>query len=273
MRLTLLFCLVSCLTAAGSPTPKRFPNPKGDIIAIYKSSRSSTGNIEFIDRGGRKVFETDYGPIAVLPGPGRWTENGRFFVYPVSRDDDPSFDKRFDFVDVQDRRVFMGGELTPEGLTTSEFKLSKLDTITFFVLEGDKKRRRSASLSKAVPYIGGESSWGKPSEKELKPYYDAAFKARKTGICNIHKVQMTKILAPIWWGLINFDIGPLGSTEIRFFPHAREHINGGCVIDSKRENKKEPIYVCPECKRAVWRWIKAHPHDPWSEDRIKYRIL
>ena len=110
---------------------------------------------------------------------------------------------------------------------------------------------------------------GVPTEEELEPYYDGYWTAQKSGICNIHKVPMKKTLVPISWGLPDTSVGPLPSTEIRFFPHARDYVNGGCEVDPARENAKVPIYICPECEHAQWRWIKAHPRDPWSKSWIK----
>ena len=265
--------LVTAVISASAKDLQRFPQPSGNITAVYQTAHRTTGRIAFVDNRGREIYSTDYSKSVFTPGPGQWTNSGRFFVYPIiDRYDDPYVrDSRFDIADLRERRVFIGEDLLNQQ-TTSRFNLSKQDTISFYTVDYDTKRRklRSVSLSEQVPYIGGESDADAPTEKQLHPYYVAAIKAQRTGICNIHHVAMKKMLVPISWGLVEFSIGPLPSTEIRFFPHAREYVNGGCEIDPARLNAKVSTYVCPECQRAEWQWIKAHPKDPWSRDRMKH---
>jgi hypothetical protein len=268
-----LICFASSITA--KELLERFPAPKGGITAVYKSLHGKPERLTFVDEHGREVYFQDYTESVYIPGPGQWTSSGRFFVYPLlSRYREPIFaNDRFDIVDIQSRRVFVGGDLCNAD-TTSQFKLSRNDTITFFEVDPKGRRKsRTLSLSQRVPYVGGESFWGEPSEKELSPFYKAADRARRTGICNIHKVQMKKVLVLISWGLVVDSVGPLFSTQIRFFPHARQYVNGGCEIGLSRENEKVAIYVCPECRRAEWLWAKAHPKDPWSRERLKQRDI
>jgi hypothetical protein len=87
---------------------------------------------------------------------------------------------------------------------------------------------------------------------EMDRLAGAAIKAQETGICNIR---------PIYFGgPLDFD-SPFYYATTRSFPNAREHINGGCVVDERLVGKKKPRYVCPACKRAQREWALKHPND------------
>jgi hypothetical protein len=89
----------------------------------------------------------------------------------------------------------------------------------------------------------------------------AAIKAQETGVCNIHHIRMQRKLVPInFGGPLDFG-SPFSYATMRQFPNAREHIDGGCVVDEKLVGRKKPRYVCPACKRAEREWALKHPKD------------
>jgi len=78
--------------------------------------------------------------------------------------------------------------------------------------------------------------------------------AQKTGICEIHKIQMSAESVPIRWGE---DVSP-GPGEPKYqyrmqhFPNYVTVIEGGCCrIPGK---KSEMIFVCPRCKADAIAW-------------------
>jgi hypothetical protein len=107
---------------------------------------------------------------------------------------------------------------------------------------------------------------------EMDRLAGAAIKAQDSGICNIHHIRMQRKMVPIsFGGPLRFDT-PFYYATMRYFPNAREHINGGCVIDKKLLGKKKPRYVCPVCKRAEREWALEHPKDDdakWMLSRQK----
>ncbi|HEY2711361.1 MAG TPA: hypothetical protein VGI60_02515 [Chthoniobacterales bacterium] len=276
LTLAVLLLVTALWPAAvsGDATFVRLAAPQGGITAVYYNPVTGVPNrVSFVNAQGQEIFAQDYSGSSYVLGPGEWTASGRFFVYPLLDCGDHAtfLSDRFDLVDIKTLRRYVGDQLPPGNPITPEFKLSKEDTITFYEVDLSNNNRlvpHSLSLSQEIPSLGGESLVGMPSEEELNPYYDAYWTAQKTGVCNIHKVPMKKKLVPIVWGLMNIDIGPLLSTQIRFFPHARDYVNGGCEIDPARKNTKVPIYICPECQRAQLEWINAHPQDPWSKSWI-----
>ena len=93
----------------------------------------------------------------------------------------------------------------------------------------------------------------------------AAIAARKSGICNVHRVKMLEKQVPIRFGLIDFT-DPYYSHEISRFPHTHEYVNGGCEFDPVAEKRPHRTLVCPECKRAERRWALAHPKHEIAKD-------
>jgi hypothetical protein len=86
----------------------------------------------------------------------------------------------------------------------------------------------------------------------------AAIAARKSGICNVHRVKMLKRQVPVHFGLLD-STDPYYSHEVSRFPHAKEYVNGGCEGDPVAEKRLHPTFVCLECKRAERQWALSHP--------------
>jgi hypothetical protein len=109
------------------------------------------------------------------------------------------------------------------------------------------------------------------SEAQREKLTRAAIRAQETGICNLHHVKMQKKRVPVHYGLLVFD-DPYYTGELCYFPHAREYVNGGCVLPSLDFRKERAWrYVCPKCKRAQRQWAIAHPKSEWSKDILARR--
>ncbi len=76
--------------------------------------------------------------------------------------------------------------------------------------------------------------------------------ANKTGICEVHHIEMEGQVVPIIYGL------PQGGDipqEARWtlFPHAEQSVSGGCVVLSEAPTTAQ-IKVCPQCVEAKTKW-------------------
>lgn len=81
--------------------------------------------------------------------------------------------------------------------------------------------------------------------------------ARKTGICEVHKIKMTSEAVRIRWG----EAVPPGPGEpsypyrMQHFPNYIEVIEGGCVkIPGKNS---QATFICSRCKEEALAWKKA----------------
>jgi len=71
-------------------------------------------------------------------------------------------------------------------------------------------------------------------------------------ICEVHKTKMELKTVPIQYGLMEPDPdAPSGNEERRLFPHGRDYVLGGCIIEPR---KTAEVYVCPECEQAAAKW-------------------
>lgn len=109
------------------------------------------------------------------------------------------------------------------------------------------------------------------SEAQREKLTAGAIKAQETGICNLHHVKMQKKRVPVHYGLLVFD-DPYYTAQVCYFPHAREYVNGGCVVRSLDAKKDRALrYVCPVCKRDQRTWAVAHPKSDWAKDILAHR--
>lgn len=80
----------------------------------------------------------------------------------------------------------------------------------------------------------------------------------RSGVCELHKVQMHKVKVPIAYGLPL----PWSEEERRYFdvkeklfPNANDgKVEGGCIPSPQKEAN---IYVCPRCEKEREDWLKA----------------
>jgi hypothetical protein len=118
-------------------------------------------------------------------------------------------------------------------------------------------------------FYGAE--YPKISERGREKLARGAIKAQQTGICNLHHVRMQKRRVPVHYGLVVTD-DPYYLAQLRYFPNAREYVNGGCDILSLDVQKERAWrYVCPPCKRAQKQWALVHSKSEWSKDILANR--
>ena len=95
------------------------------------------------------------------------------------------------------------------------------------------------------------------SEDNWKEIAKAHQEAQKTGICEVHKIQMVKKAVPIHWGeAIPPSPGePSYQYRMQHFPNYIEVIEGGCVkIPGKNS---QSTFICSKCKEEAMSWKKG----------------
>src|SRR4051794_15033051 len=103
----------------------------------------------------------------------------------------------------------------------------------------------------------------KPSAAERARLTAASLQATKTGICNIHHIQMEKKRVPAKFehlDLVRLLDSRFYYAMIRDFPHAEEFARFA-FYDATLAAQKYRCFVCPKCKQAAQQWLVAHPHD------------
>src|SRR6266481_742211 len=98
----------------------------------------------------------------------------------------------------------------------------------------------------------------------------------ESSLCEVHRIKMKAKLVPIRYGLPMYP-SPLAFGEgyvdaIGSFPHAPDHVSGGCVVRSKT---RALVFSCPRCEanRVEWvRWLRNGGCKPLSTPVVQRRL-
>jgi hypothetical protein len=86
--------------------------------------------------------------------------------------------------------------------------------------------------------------------------------ARQADVCPVHHIHMERKMVWVSYGYIVPDDSYVAAMN-RAFPYGDEFASGGC--DPSAGPRKAPVYVCPECKRARYKWAQRHPKNPEAQ--------
>ena len=85
----------------------------------------------------------------------------------------------------------------------------------------------------------------------------ADYTRRQSSVCELHHIHMTKTNVPIVYGLVRLTVGDkaLEATTTNNFPHAKEVVLGGCIVDTPTQ---AVIYICRDCQAVRRQWEAEH---------------
>lgn len=82
--------------------------------------------------------------------------------------------------------------------------------------------------------------------------------AAEPKVCEVHQEKMTLKAVPIRYGMPAFDSydQKMRGAEVRLFPHALDHVEGGCVVSKERT---ESVSECASCRKKKEAWLLKNP--------------
>lgn len=76
-------------------------------------------------------------------------------------------------------------------------------------------------------------------------------------ICQDHKVDMKRKVVPITYGLPDWS-RRYSDAGIHSFPHAADHMNGGCIVRVDWTRRYAVVFSCPRCETNWTQWLKEN---------------